>query len=154
MNENTTVLHKVFQNAVKGELVTENRVAKVGELVLTINTLGDSYECGKVFKVESHYSDIAVVGKGSGEDVLVFHDDYAVIIDAQPCMSFGDMLTWTNRIKEIRSMTSNHLRRERMRNLKRDFLEAYGWGSGIGQSKDAALINMYATIQSDFFRYV
>lgn len=154
MNENTTVLHKVFQNAVKGELVTENRIAKVGELILTTNKLDDNYERGKMFKVESHYADIAIVAKKSGEVVLVFHDDYTVIVDVEPCMDFGDMLTWTNRLKEIRCMKSNHLRRQRMRNLKWDFLEAYGWGNGIKQSNDTALINMYATIQSDFFKYV
>lgn len=141
MTKQLTTLSNVFRNAVK-----------VGELILTTNKLGDSYERGNAFKVESHFDDVAVMVNKSGEDVLVFHNDYTVI--TEPYMSFGDMLTWTNRLKEIRAMTSNHLLRQRMRNLKRDFLEAYGWGEGIEQSNDPALINMYITIQSDFFRYV
>lgn len=69
-------------------------------------------------------------------------------------MTTGEMSIWTNRLQDVRSMKNGSLRSQRMRNLKRDFLEAYGWGDGIRNSSDVTVRIMCATIEHDYFLFV
>lgn len=67
-------------------------------------------------------------------------------------MKFGEMLTWTNRLKEVLLIKDSHIQRQRMRNLKNDFTLAYY--EVLESTKDYSLIRLRITIQQEHFRIV
>lgn len=67
-------------------------------------------------------------------------------------MKFGEMHGWTNRLNEVLEIKDSYIQRERMRNLKNDFVAAYG--EVLESTKDSASLKLWVTISNEHFRIV
>ncbi|MBO0586151.1 hypothetical protein [Sporosarcina sp. E16_8] len=67
-------------------------------------------------------------------------------------MTFGEMLGWTNRLKEIKEVKDSYLRVQRMQNLMNDFRVAYG--GNLNKSNDRVIWSLYLTLDQEHFAIV
>lgn len=67
-------------------------------------------------------------------------------------MTAGEMLSWQNRLEEVRKIKESHLQRDRMRSLKIDFVEAYR--EKINGQSDKFVTRLYLTIDREHFMIV
>jgi len=67
-------------------------------------------------------------------------------------MTFGEMLGWTNRLKEIKEVKDSYLKVQRMQNLMNDFRLAYG--ASLNKSNDRVIWSLYLTLDQEHFAIV
>lgn len=66
-------------------------------------------------------------------------------------MLFGEMGAWTKRINEVRAIKDSYIQRQRMRNLRSDFQEAYEYEE---IQKDPHLLVLSEIVEQEYFALV